>query len=384
MGGVFGKAKFGGKGRNWFKLKDGSNGPYRILPPMGYLSEDGRWSAYYQIHYGYKNSAGKMRTFQSPLIKNNKTKMVESPDAALEFIEKVTARLGEAKAAKNQEMVAKLQELVGGKKSRYNLDKNHYLNVIDLQGNIGILKIRHRCKLALDAEIKKLRDSGVDPLDPMTGRFFVFHRSGTAMDTVYSASVYKEKLHVTGVGDVERDVVHPITDDIARRCCVLKGTDANGNPVYEYREAANLANLFAKPTSEEVARIVQEGEKAVDEILDSKSNQDTETDESGVEEDEVVTASQPTLVATPTPSAVVLQTPVPVASVTQTSAPVVTTVQAPAPAMTNQSVQFSAPISTLTQPPVQHGSNAGAGVPLTTAQRASEMSDAEFLALLKL
>lgn len=363
MSGVFGKANFGGKGRTWFKLKDGANGPYRILPPMGDLAEDGRWSAYYSIHYGYKNSEGKMRTFQSSLVKNNKTKMTESPDAALDRITMLTTKLNEAKEAKNQELVTKLLELVGGKKSRYNLDKNHYMNVIDTQGNIGILKIRHRCKLALDAEIKKLRDAGVDPLDPNTGRYFTFHRSGMGMETVYSVSIYKQKLNIQGVGDVEKDVIHSISDDIARRCLVQK---ADGS--FTYKEAGRLDSLFAKPTSAEVERIVKEGEKAVDEILDSKSG-NVETDDGGPEDDEApaVTTSAPVTtnttavaatVITPSPEAAALVA----ASAASTAQPVATPVAAP--------VAVSAPAAT----PVTQTD------PLkTTAQKVNEQSDADFL-----
>ena len=105
-----------------------------------------------------------MRVFQSPLVKNRKTKMVEVADKALERIEKLKAELEKAKEAKNGELVERLMKLVGGQKAIYNMDSHHYVNAIDTQGNIGILKIRHRAKQALDATIKKLRDSGVDPL----------------------------------------------------------------------------------------------------------------------------------------------------------------------------------------------------------------------------
>src|SRR5271165_6262676 len=109
---VFGKAKFGGNKRNYWKLKDG-NAIFRILPPMGDLMEDGRWSVYYKIHYGYKNSAGKMRTFESPEVMNRKTKMIEVRDAALDRINSLKAELEAAKAAKNEELVKRLTALVG-------------------------------------------------------------------------------------------------------------------------------------------------------------------------------------------------------------------------------------------------------------------------------
>lgn len=364
MSGVFGKASFGGKGRTWFKIKDGNNGPYRILPPMGDLADDGRWSAYYNIHYGYKNSEGKMRTFQSPLIKNRKTKMIESPDAALDRINQLKVKLDEAKKAGNNEMYNKLLELVGGKKSRYNLDSNHYLNVIDLQGNIGILKIRHRAKLALDAKIKELRDSGVEPLDPETGRFFVFSRSGMAMDTIYQVSLYQEKLNIDGVGEVKRDVVHKITEDIARRCLVQ-----NKDGSFTYKEAARLDRLFKTPTSEEVDRIVREGEKAVDEILDTATNENVvDTDESGFEDEETAPVQAATVAA---PSQVTTQ-PV------QVSAESVT---APSTSQTTPGTYNAEPAATQqsTTPVVSSAPAVVDTTPKTTAQTTAGMTDEEFL-----
>lgn len=351
MSNVFGKAKFGGNKRTWFKLKDGES-VYRILPPMGELQEDGRWSQFYRIHYGYKNSANQMRTFQSPLVRNMKTKMIDVQDAALERIESLLAKLDEAKKAKNEEMVTSLLKLVGGQKSRYNLDSNHYLNVIDLQGNIGILKIRHKAKLALDAAIKKLRDEGVDGggLDPENGRFFSFSRSGTGRDTIYQVTVYEKKINVPNVGEVKQAVVHTITEDIAKRCVVV-----NKDGGYTYKEAANLLTLFKKPTSEEVLRIVKEGEKAVDEILDAKTvtADDSGEDDSGSEDDEASTTEAK--------------------NATQTAALQAGTTQA-AP-----TTQVAAPAATVTTTPVTETATAAPTAPNTTAETVNKQTDAEFL-----
>ena len=64
-----GQAKYGGEyvKKNNYKLKDGEQ-VYRILPPMGELAEQGRWSVFYNVHFGYKNSEGKLRPFQSPEV----------------------------------------------------------------------------------------------------------------------------------------------------------------------------------------------------------------------------------------------------------------------------------------------------------------------------
>lgn len=352
---VFGKAKFGGNKRNWWKLKDGDS-VYRILPPMGDLQEDGKWSVFYGIHYGYKNSADETRTFVSPLVRNRKTKMIDVADPALDRINTLKAKLEEAKKAGDEELKTQLLKLVGGPKSRYNLDNNHYMNVVDLQGNVGLLKIRHKCKLALDAAIKKLRDAGIEPLDPESGRYFVFSRSGMGNETTYQVTVYKKKLHVDGVGEVEQDAVHQITPDLAKRCLT-----ENADGTYTYKEAARLDSLFKRPTAEEVARMVKEGAKAVDEILDAKKEtaaaEASDEDTSGSEDDEEVQAP-PAAKAAPAPA--------------QAAAPAqapATAAAAPTPAAT------AAPVS----PPVEAAKTAPPAAPKTTSEAVAEQSDEDFL-----
>jgi hypothetical protein len=236
-----GKARYGAQNqqRKYFKLKDGEQA-YRILPPLGELADQGRWSVFHSVHYGYKSTDGKQKPFLTSEVKNRKTGMVEVADAAKDRITSLKAKLEEAKKAGNKAVVDKLDPLVGAT-GMYNLDNNHYMNVIDAQGNIGILKIRHKAKLALEAEIKKLNSESVDPLSVDNGRFFVFTRTGMGRDTTFGVKVLKEKLTVQGVGVVERDVVHALDDETVNRL----GT-----------EAGELGKIFKSLTSEEVKQVV--------------------------------------------------------------------------------------------------------------------------------
>lgn len=356
-----GKAKYGYTKKKYWKLKDGES-IYRILPPMGDLADDGKWSAFWNVHYGYKNSKGQMRTFESPLVVNRKTKMVEKPDAALERINALKAQWEEAKKSGNAELAAKLNELVGPK-AKFNLDKNHYVNAMDLQGNIGILKLRHRAMKALEATIKRLVESGVNPLDEDNGRFFVFRRSGTGLDTSFQVDIHMEKLNVPNVGEVSREVVHALTPEIIRR---FKA------------EAAELDKLYPRPTPEEVARIVKEGAPAVDEILDTKETADISTgEEETLDSNEAaapVQAAAPA--ATVTPAATVVSTavaptqaaPVQAAPVAETPAPVQ---QAVTPTPVTPVAAAPAP----TPAPVATPASA----PATTAKAVGEQTDEEFL-----
>lgn len=270
-----GKAKYGAKSqKKYFKLKDGEN-TFRILPPLGDLADKGIWSVFYKVHYGYKNTKGHLRVFQSSLSVNRKTKMVEVPDAADQRIKELKAKLEEAKNTNNKPMVEKLSKLVSGLKPIFNLDSNHYMNVIDSQGNVGVLKIRHRAKTALDEKIKQLREKGVDPLSVDNGRYFVFRRSGMGLDTTFSVEVLQEKLKIEGVGEVNRDVIHKLDEELISRL---------GD------EAAELDKLFRKLSAEEIERVVKASDlmtgvsPVLDELFDNRT--DSSTEENYEDEDE--------------------------------------------------------------------------------------------------
>lgn len=270
----FGASKLGGSNfvkRNRYKMKDGDN-VYRIIPAMGDLAAEGRWSVYYNVIFGFKTTDGKHRPFQSPEVssKKGKVRVVEVRCAATDLVNKIKGELDTAKKAGNTERAQQLAKLVGDYPVMgvYSLNNDHYLNVIDKQGNVGVLELGHKAKLALDTEIKRIRDTeGFDPLAPETGRFFNIRRTGKGLDTGFNVSVVKEKVNVAGHGELEKPVVHVIDDALADR--LLTSKDGK----WIYKEAANLTTLYQRPTAEEVALIVKTADiltgksSAVDAIL---------------------------------------------------------------------------------------------------------------------
>jgi hypothetical protein len=295
-----GKARFGGNNfqqRKYFKLKDGEQA-YRILPPLGELADSGRWSMFYSVHYGYKTTDGKQKPFLSPEVKNKGA--VEVSDAAKERIISLKAKLEEAVKSNNKAAVEKLETLVGYPDGMYNQDNNHYLNVVDAQGNIGILKLRHKAKLALEAEIAKLNAKGVDPLSVEDGRYFVFTRTGKNRDTAVKVDVLKEKfqldeatsksLGVPAGTQVERELIHKLDDSILNRLAT---------------EAGELDKLFKRVTSEDVKKIVETSDLMtgvspyMDELFGKGKSQEQYSEP---EEESVVTPD--TVVSAPTPAPV--------------------------------------------------------------------------------
>ena len=185
-----GNDRFGGssnfKKRNFWKLKDGDQ-IYRILPSLSELfpedeklKDQTRWSVFHSVHHGYTTSDGKKKSFLSSEVYNSKNKMVEVPDAAKDRIELLKGKLEEAKESGNEAIAEKLTTLVGPMVGKYNLDNNHYINVLDAQGNVGVLALRHTAKKALENEGKKCQ---ADPLSASNGRYFVFNRTGTGRET---------------------------------------------------------------------------------------------------------------------------------------------------------------------------------------------------------
>ena len=255
----YGKSQF--KEKNRYSMKDGDV-VFGILPqPKGSNAErsgtySGNWSRYLSLQFGYKNSAGKARPFESPLVRNNKTKMIEVPDAALDRLNDLKAKLELAKKEGNAPLAAKLETLVGFQ-GVYNVDNNHYMNVIGLDGNIGVLKLRYTAKQALDEEIKKLQAAGVDPLSFDNGRFFVFSRSGKNRDTAFKVSVYSEQVDAL----TSRQVVRKTTPEILARL---------------ETEGFDLSDLAPKLTSDEVAQVVAESDlmtgksPAIDRLIDAR------------------------------------------------------------------------------------------------------------------
>jgi len=267
------KPNYGGKTqykkKNRYSQKDGDV-VFRILPqPKGNRTErSSDWSKYVSVHFGYKNLEGKARPFQSSQVKRNKEVLVGDP--ALDRLNELKTKLEAARVEGNAALVAKLSALVGFE-GVYNVDNNHYMNVIGLDGNIGLLKIRYTAKQALDEEIKRLQAAGVEPLSFENGRFFVFTRSGKNRDTAFKVNVYTEQVDAL----TSRQVVHKVTPEILSRL---------------ETEGFDLDTIAPKLTVDEISQVVAESDiltgksAAIDRFIDARwkanrSNQGTEEGE---------------------------------------------------------------------------------------------------------
>lgn len=310
------------KSKNYFNLQKGDN-VFRILPPLGNMAQTGHWTKYWSIHWGYKDTKGKNRPFQSPEIKNHNTRMTEVADPAKLKIDLETARrdqlakdLKTAVDSRNVELAKKLTEELNEVKEllkQYRLEKRYFLNAMTLDGKIGLLKIPHKAKVALDEEIKKLRAKGVNPLGVNDGRLFVFSNVGVGTDTTYSVRVYEETINVDGIGQVKKEMSHSLSNDVLARLP---------------SEAFELDRLYVKPSAAQVQAMVDNPSPAnVEMIMESLKTRNSILEDDAGEEDDVdlssIEQSRPTA---PVETARKAEAPV-VTTVTQTvSAPVQTAV----------------------------------------------------------
>jgi len=250
-----GEAKLGSS-KKFFKMEDGDN-VYRILPALGELADKGIWSKYYKVCWGYKNSEGRMKLFQDCRVVNRETKMVEVESAAYQRVEQLRKAQSDIvdkfKAGQaTQEQVKQVREL----SMRFNIEGKHYVNAVNLNGEIGLLKIGHKAKLQLDDIIKSLREKEAkNPLAIENGLYINFYRTGKGRDTIYKVDLYKQKVQANVNGQtmlIEQEVSHTMDAGFISRL------DA---------EAFELNNMYPAPTSEEISEIVNGGPEDLDRII---------------------------------------------------------------------------------------------------------------------
>ena len=258
-----GKPKYEQNNKNYFAFrKDQNTFTLRILPPMGELAESGKWSVYHRVEFGHTGTDNRMKPFLSPRVVNYDG-MVEVESQSHIRREQLKTKMEAAKASGDLATQEECNTLL----RKYNQDAKHYMNAVDLQGNVGLFKIGHRGYQALKAEIDRIRKTdGVEPVGIENGRFFVFSRSGKGRDTIYTVQEYKQKQEMIG----------PNGDKIVADVTFNHSVDEKLLNKLE-TDAFELNKVYPTVTAEQEARIVSEGATAVDEILGRKTQGKTET-----------------------------------------------------------------------------------------------------------
>jgi len=209
---------------------------------------------YHRVEYGHCTSDNRLKPFLSTRVVN-KDGMVEVESHSHLRRVKVEEQLKAAKETGNKELEDQCKSFLG----KYNLDKKYYVNAIDLQGNVGLFKMGHKTKVALEAEITRLRKDGIDPLSADNGRFFVFGRTPNGRDSLFSVVEYKQSKTVD-IDGVQTEVGVPFPHAINEEMLKKLGT-------YGFE----LNKLYPTITADEEKRIIEKSAKAVDEILGNRN-----------------------------------------------------------------------------------------------------------------
>ena len=248
--------------KNYFSIKKGTQ-VFRILPPLGDLADKGIWNRYHAVHFGYRTLEGYMRPFSSPEVVNRKTRMVEVRDAAKDYIDNLlTAKntLAEKLQASPDDARLKAQlEKTESLLMTFNLEKRYYVNAMDQNGNIGLLKLKTREKNALDAVREQIKQE--EDLDPIgvVGAFLTFTKHGDGRDS----SVLVSANYISSKTDAGKSVKSLNSHDLASDTATISRLKDM---------AFDLDKIFVKPTAEEVAMMVKGGPEAVSMVMEKHKN----------------------------------------------------------------------------------------------------------------
>lgn len=232
--------------KNYFTVKKGKQS-FRILPALGDAAESNIWYKYYDIHFGYKGADGKMFVFQSPEVRNFKTKMIEISDAAKERRNKLIGKVMEIReklkeSPENEALKAALEK-TQAVIDQFNNERRYYYNAIDSDGNVGLLKLKTRERAAFEAARERLKEEeGVDPWK-INGAYVTFEKSGDGQkdSTVQVSGTYlTEEINGKKVRTLRTHTV-----------------DSSLSAVLE-RDSFDLLNLFPRPSAEEVEAMVED------------------------------------------------------------------------------------------------------------------------------
>lgn len=240
--------------KNYFKLS--AKQPeliVRILPPMFSGAERGQWSKYQRVEFGYFNSKGKMVPFLDTRVVNRQTKMVEVESQA--YLKRMKLKAAKENLIKNggsEEDKKKITEMI----QRFNMAASHSMNVVTLNGEVGLLSVSGDMFDAIKKELKRLEAEGIDATSVETGRFLILSREGERLDTKYYAREYKTKKTVQVDGQamaVEVPFNHVLDDALIKRLP---------------REAFDLNTLHIKLTPEEADSVVLGAPEVLDALVE--------------------------------------------------------------------------------------------------------------------
>jgi hypothetical protein len=260
---LIGKSNLKGKSSGyssgkWFYLEDNKDNVFRVLPPLHSLARTGEFAKYFSVHRQLKGTDSKQRPFLCNQEKDYKTKMISRRCALCDKAAEVKSKL---EAAVDSGRMSKEEAFQFEQKNIWPLkpEKKYYLNVVNQEGNIGVVSISISMYQDLQNTLKEWDKKGFD-LTGQKGAFLNFTVSKKFKGD-------KDAVHkVVPFTQVNKDgtfslVSHEITPDMIER---LK-TDSR-----------DLSKLFRGLSDEDVAMLAStdglERSQIIDRLFASQEN----------------------------------------------------------------------------------------------------------------
>lgn len=229
-----GTANTGGFKKKYFKVKAGPEGrkasmSFRILPAMGPMATRNKIYEYWSVCWGYKvaSNSDPTKFFNKPfascqrMAKRDGQFVVTERCPAAEHANSLKDKLAAAEEAYRKAEAAltsmvnpdtntrqKLERLVQIKateieelkklKMRFNIDRGYYYNVINQDGEFGVLTLGKRQNDLLMALMAEQKAVGVDITSKDDGRWVTFTRRGQGLTTSDAIEITTVPLDNTG------------------------------------------------------------------------------------------------------------------------------------------------------------------------------------------
>jgi hypothetical protein len=262
---LIGKSNLKGKNSTytsgkWFYLEDNKDNVFRVLPPLHSLARTGEFAKYYSVHRQIKGTDNKQRPFLCNQEKDYKSKMITRRcplcDRAAELKSKLDSATVSGQMTKEEAFQFEQKNIWPLKP-----EKKYYLNVINQEGNIGVIAVSISMYQDLQNTLKDWDKKGFD-LTGQKGAFLNF-----TVSKKYKGD--KDAVHkVVPFTQVNKDgsfslVSHEITPDIIER---LRS------------ESRDLSKLFKSLEDEDVALLAStdglERSEIADRLFASQENSD--------------------------------------------------------------------------------------------------------------
>lgn len=194
---------------NYFNIAEGDN-IYRLLPPFGDLADSGTWWVKTVVHWGYRNSEGKARTFRCLGKGCPECAFIKATQERMQALEKALP------AKPSQEELAPVKFLAAVLKD-HNLQITYDVNALNQQNQIGLLRIKTKMWQTFGAKYEESwKPKNIHPASVERGVWINFRKKGTGTTAILNVTDVKKSVEIEGEM-AEVTAIHVLNQDVLNR-----------------------------------------------------------------------------------------------------------------------------------------------------------------------